>query len=74
MSLKHVCRCCGFRESEHLFRTVDASPAELEQRQVLRPGYVYTLADCVEYTPGRAERRQIAEINAVLSRHEEVAV
>lgn len=71
MSLRFVCRCCGWTESKHLYRKADASSVELKQRQVLIPGYTYTLAKCVEYTPGRAERRKIAEISAVLERHEE---
>lgn len=71
MSLKHVCRCCGWTESEHLFRTADASPAELERRRLRMPGCSYSLMKCPEYTPGRAERQEIAEIAAVLKRHEE---
>lgn len=74
MSLKHVCRNCGWTESKHLFRATDAPSVELEQRQLRIPGYEHTLAKCVGYIPSRAERRVIAEINAVLERHEGVTV
>jgi hypothetical protein len=75
MSLKHVCRNCGWTDSKHLFRAADAPSVELERRQVRIPGYEHTLMACPAYTPGRAERQKInAEVNAVLCRHEEVAV
>jgi len=73
MSLKQVCRCCGWTESKHLFRSADAPLAELEERQVPLSGYEYALAECVEYTPGQAECRKVAEISAVLERHEGVS-